>query len=54
MDPEYITYGRVSDKSDVYSFGIILLELITGRKPIDFYRSSGEGILLDWVCVAVS
>jgi serine/threonine protein kinase len=54
MDPEYITYGRVSDKSDVYSFGIILLELITSQEAIEFSGSTDERILLDWVCAAVS
>jgi serine/threonine protein kinase len=39
LDPEYAIAGRFSDKSDVYSFGVILLELITGHKPIDSSRS---------------
>ncbi|CAM6069759.1 unnamed protein product [Sphagnum tenellum] len=54
LDPEYAIAGRFSDKSDVYSFGVILLELITGCKPIDFSRSTDERILVTLVCSAVS
>ncbi|XP_078181409.1 proline-rich receptor-like protein kinase PERK1 [Carex rostrata] len=32
--PEYARTGKLTDKSDVYSYGVMLLELITGRKPI--------------------
>jgi serine/threonine protein kinase len=42
-------YGKVNDKTDVYSFGVVLLELITGRTPIDTSRPKGQENLVTWV-----
>ncbi|XP_026662445.1 putative wall-associated receptor kinase-like 16 [Phoenix dactylifera] len=34
LDPEYFHTAQFTDKSDVYSFGVILVELLTGEKPV--------------------
>ncbi|GMY19401.1 wall-associated receptor kinase-like 8 isoform X1 [Fagus crenata] len=39
LDPEYFQTCQFTDKSDVYSFGIVLIELLTGEKPISSTRS---------------
>ncbi|XP_011034991.1 PREDICTED: inactive protein kinase SELMODRAFT_444075-like [Populus euphratica] len=46
--PEYFMNGRVSDKIDVYSFGIVLLELLTGKKPIISKDLKGQECLIKW------
>ncbi|XP_042027752.1 receptor-like serine/threonine-protein kinase ALE2 isoform X2 [Salvia splendens] len=46
--PEYASTGKLTTKSDVYSYGVILLELLTGRLPIDTTRPPGEHLLVSW------
>ncbi|KAJ8424883.1 hypothetical protein Cgig2_020670 [Carnegiea gigantea] len=48
LAPEYFQHGKISDKTDVYAFGVVLLELITGRKPIDATKPPGEENLVQW------
>lgn len=52
LAPEYFQHGKISDKTDVYAFGVVLLELITGRKPIEARRPPGEENLVLWVGVS--
>ncbi|CAI9767925.1 unnamed protein product [Fraxinus pennsylvanica] len=48
--PEYLSTGQSSEKTDVFGFGILLLELITGHKAVDFGRGANQkGVMLDWV-----
>ncbi|CAL9753626.1 unnamed protein product [Musa acuminata subsp. burmannicoides] len=35
LAPEYFMHGIVDEKTDVFAFGVFLLEIVTGRKPVD-------------------
>ncbi|KAL2502412.1 putative LRR receptor-like serine/threonine-protein kinase [Forsythia ovata] len=48
--PEYLSTGQSSEKTDVFGFGILLLELITGMRALEFGKSVNQkGALLEWV-----
>lgn len=40
--------GHLLVKSDVYSYGVVLLELLTGRKPVDLSQPPGQENLVAW------
>ncbi|KAL8040982.1 hypothetical protein ABFX02_10G135600 [Erythranthe guttata] len=48
LAPEYAMWGKVSESCDVYSFGILLLEIVTGRKPIEKLPGGLKRTITEW------
>ncbi|KAK3226478.1 hypothetical protein Dsin_006340 [Dipteronia sinensis] len=62
LAPEYLLTGRATEKTDVFSYGAVVLEVASGRRPIDkdagnFGKAGGNGTtttttnsnLVEWV-----
>lgn len=47
--PEVIETRRVTQKSDVYSFGVLLLEMLTGKAPLQYPGYENAVDLPRWV-----
>lgn len=42
--PEYGMGGEISTEGDIYSFGVLLLEMFTGKQPIDEAFNNGTNL----------
>lgn len=49
IPPEYSQAALATFKGDIYSFGVVLLELLTCRRPVDITKSKGTRELVSWV-----
>ncbi|KAJ1287362.1 hypothetical protein BS78_02G004100 [Paspalum vaginatum] len=49
IPPEYSQSVIATPKGDVFSFGVVLLELLTGKRPVDVSKSKGSRDLISWV-----
>ncbi|KAG4197269.1 hypothetical protein ERO13_A05G014000v2 [Gossypium hirsutum] len=48
LDPEYMKSYQLTAKSDVYAFGILLIEILTSRRPVELRRPVEERVTLTW------
>lgn len=53
LDPDYHRSFQLTEKSDLYSFGVVVLELVTGLRPVDVGRERRDVTLADWVVAKI-
>lgn len=48
LAPEYAMWGKVSESCDVYSFGILLLEIVSAKRPIEKFPGGVKRDIVQW------
>ncbi|XP_010536238.1 PREDICTED: calmodulin-binding receptor-like cytoplasmic kinase 1 [Tarenaya hassleriana] len=48
VDPDYLRTFQLTEKSDIYSFGVLVVELVSGRRPIESKRPRKERLTVKW------
>ncbi|KAJ3695475.1 hypothetical protein LUZ60_000852 [Juncus effusus] len=48
LAPEFISQEKATESSDVYSFGVLLLELASGKKPVETSEETKVLSIQDW------
>ncbi|KAL3618363.1 hypothetical protein CASFOL_038684 [Castilleja foliolosa] len=48
LAPEYEASGKATESCDVYSFGVLLLELVSGKKPVEKLSPTAKRAIADW------
>ncbi|KAK9072826.1 hypothetical protein SSX86_009261 [Deinandra increscens subsp. villosa] len=49
IPPEYSQSWIATLKGDIYSFGVVMLELLTGKRPMEVFRPKDSRELVAWV-----
>ncbi|XP_073142691.1 tyrosine-sulfated glycopeptide receptor 1 [Henckelia pumila] len=49
IPPEYSQSWIATLRGDIYSFGVVLLELLTGKRPVELFRPKKARELVSWV-----
>nr|GEY19719.1 PTI1-like tyrosine-protein kinase At3g15890 [Tanacetum cinerariifolium] len=48
LAPEYFVLGKASESCNVYSFGILLLELVSGKRPVEKINATTKWPITEW------
>ncbi|CAI9107941.1 OLC1v1007427C2 [Oldenlandia corymbosa var. corymbosa] len=46
LAPEFLMHGIVDEKTDIFAFGVLLLELITGRRALDYSQETQQSLVM--------
>ncbi|XP_071731976.1 tyrosine-sulfated glycopeptide receptor 1 [Rutidosis leptorrhynchoides] len=49
IPPEYSQSWIATLRGDIYSFGVVMLELLTGKRPMEVFRPKASRELVGWV-----
>nr|XP_043633776.1 probable serine/threonine-protein kinase At1g01540 [Erigeron canadensis] len=52
--PEYVYTRALNEKTDMYSFGVLIMEIISGRAPVEYKEFGRKEYLVDWIKSKVS